>query len=231
MLVSTVTTKNRPIKQTGIADLQGGQGSLAGTGFVADELPSYTYWNPLDKSANITLSGSDLIATATSGIDAAVRAVDKKTAGKWYIEIKDIENASLSSSAGVGLASGSIPLANVFTAVTDTIALLGNGSIFLDEVFIDNITASIVGSTIGIAYDADAHLVWIRENGDDWNGDPDADPAAGLGGIDVSGIDGDGLYPAAGTGDTGDSWQLNAGTTEFEFTRPFGFVGWTTEGS
>ena len=46
-----------------------------------------TTWNPADKSATMTLSGGNLIATGSSWI-AWVRAVDKKTTGKFYWEYK-----------------------------------------------------------------------------------------------------------------------------------------------
>lgn len=43
-------------------------------------------WNPSDKNASITLSGSNRIATAGAGSPIGVRGVTSKSSGKWYIE-------------------------------------------------------------------------------------------------------------------------------------------------
>lgn len=233
MFVGSVTNKRRRVKQLGHTHLVGSIGTarISGFGNVLDEIPLFTWWNPFDKSASITLSHNDLRATANSNTDGSVRAVDGKSSGKWFFEITDVENVSMSSAAGVGLITGGRPLASAFTSGTQGVVLLGNGSVFLDGVFELTLAASIIGSTIGIAYDADDHLVWFRENGDFWNNDANANPETGIGGIDVSIIDANGLWPAAGTGDTGDSWHANFGSTDFAFEKPNGFIGWTTEGS
>lgn len=47
---------------------------------------TYATWNPSDKSANITLSSGNLIATATAVAWKSVRSTLGKSTGKWYRE-------------------------------------------------------------------------------------------------------------------------------------------------
>lgn len=231
MLVCAVSNKPRPSKQSVMTQLQAGVAVVQGFGSVLDELPMFTYWNLLDKSASITLTDNDLTATANSNTNGAVRAVDGKTAGRWYFEVQN-NNVSLSNSAGIGLIDGSTALADIMDNGFG-IVVLGAGSIFLNGVF-QFALGSIVGNNVQIAYDADNQLAWFRRDvsQQDWNDDAGADPTNALGGIDVSGIVGPGgLFPVVGTGDTGNTFTANFGTTPFQFERPDGFTGWTTDGS
>jgi hypothetical protein len=65
--------------------------------------PSVTYatWNSADKAAGITLSGSDLIATASDADVYAVRSTIGKSSGKWYFELT--YTAALSNSTSLGV--------------------------------------------------------------------------------------------------------------------------------
>lgn len=58
-------------------------------------IPVFATWNSSDKSANITLSGSNLIATNTGA--GIVRSTIGKTTGKWYWEVtlNNITNSCL----------------------------------------------------------------------------------------------------------------------------------------
>lgn len=44
-----------------------------------------------------------------------------------------------------------------------------------------------VGSVVGVTVNEATRQVWFRVDGSDWNGDPAADPAAGVGGITIQG--------------------------------------------
>lgn len=227
MLIMSIINQRRAIRAKRSEMQPGAPGFMVGTGFVADEIPFYTYWNEFDKSASITLSNDALTATANSNTDGAVRAVDGKLIGKWYFEIFNTE-ASLTSSDGVGLASGGQPVGGIFFSVNQAVALLGNGSIFLDGSF-QFALGSMTGHLVCIAYDADNHLAWFRIEDGLWNDDVDADPALGIGGIDVSTIDANGLWPACGTGETGVAFTAQFGKDGFTYEKPVGFLGWTVE--
>lgn len=54
------------------------------------------------------------------------------------------------------------------------------------------------GDVVQVALDVDARRLWMRRNGTgDWNNDAGADPAGGVGGLDISGMSGT-LYAYAG---------------------------------
>lgn len=71
------------------------------------------YWNPLDKATEITLSGSNKIATRSTTNNnnwRSVRSVTAHSSGKWYAECtSDVNGASNGSMIfGVGTASANI---------------------------------------------------------------------------------------------------------------------------
>ncbi len=61
---------------------------------------TYATWNASDKSAGITLSGGNLIATATTG-PVGVRSTISKSSGKWYWEIT-VNSNTTNISLGIG---------------------------------------------------------------------------------------------------------------------------------
>lgn len=65
-------------------------------------------WNSADKSANVTLTGSDLIATVTTG-GGMVRGTQGRSAssGEWYAEI-DIGGVDTNSLGGIANSSASL---------------------------------------------------------------------------------------------------------------------------
>jgi hypothetical protein len=54
----------------------------------------------------------------------------------------------------------------------------------------------IVGSVVEICVDIDARLFWLRVSAGNWNGSGTANPATGVGGINIAAMTGT-LYPAA----------------------------------
>jgi hypothetical protein len=62
---------------------------------------TYATWNPADKAAGITLSGSDLIATASDADIYAVRSTIGKSSGKWYFEYTVTAAPANSTSYGI----------------------------------------------------------------------------------------------------------------------------------
>lgn len=224
MLVMSIANRSRGIRGV-LAALQSGPAFLTGTGIVADELPTYTFWNELDMSASISLSDNALRATSLSEDLGCVRALDGKSAGKWYFEVFAQDMAS--SGSGLGLAQGSIPIDTIISDTMGAVVMLGNGGVFFDGNFLFSL-GTLTGNVIPVAYDADAHLVWFQ-NGGDWNDDPLANPSTGVGGIDVSSIDGAGLFPVIGFQLIDQTGVGNFGAGGFFYPKPSGFNSWTTE--
>jgi hypothetical protein len=59
-------------------------------------------WNPSDKSANITLSGSNLVSTLANGTEGMVRATAQAPAGVCVFEVTAGANSNTAITAGVG---------------------------------------------------------------------------------------------------------------------------------
>ncbi len=72
------------------------------------------------------------------------------------------------------------------------------------------------------------HL-WVRKDGGDWNADPTADPATGVGGIDFSPVIPNLVAPIVQGSDT--SQTCNFGQNPFAYSVPSGFMpGWPAAG-
>ena len=80
-----------------------------------------------------------------------------------------------------------------------------------------------------MAIDFTALRVWFRRNNGTWNNGGSADPATGVGGIDVSSLfTGVAAYPSVFLGATSLNFTLNVGATAFAYAIPSGFTaGWT----
>jgi hypothetical protein len=83
------------------------------------------------------------------------------------------------------------------------------------------------GDVIDIALDAGGQLIWIRDNGGNWNGSGTANPATCIGGVSISAITGP-YYAAIGIkgGNVGAQVTANFGATAYSFTAPAGFGNW-----
>jgi hypothetical protein len=164
-------------------------GATAFVGAVPSGFASFApagTWNPADCSASITLSGGNLIATTTTTAAAGVRGNIATSTGKYYCEYTFTtvntnstevgfgkSSAVLSSGSSVGIAwinrTGPITINNVGTGVS-----LGTIS---------------VGGTVSVAIDCTAKLIWFRiAPSGNWNNSGTANPAAGVGGFDISSI-------------------------------------------
>lgn len=75
--------------------------------------PTYTTWNPSDKTVNVTLSGGDLVANSSGYSGGGVRSVIGKSSGKWYWEVTVTTYDDIY--AGVSSAGGSLDPAWYYT--------------------------------------------------------------------------------------------------------------------
>lgn len=188
-----------------------------------------TTWNPSDKSANVTLTGSNLIATA-SGASAWVRAVDKQITGKFYWECRPTVWGN--ANTGVGLCPGALAAPSGASAV-GMCAVFKSGTIWLDGSSTGlTLGARAANDVIGIAVDFGARLAWFRvAAAGNWNGSATANPATGAEGISIPfmgiGIPG---FPLSVMGANLDSITANFGDTAFTGTVPSGFTSGFTAG-
>ena len=182
-----------------------------------------TTWNPADKVASLTLSNGNLTVTSTLLTDAAVRAVGSATTGKYYWEVT-FNTIIDASEAGTGV----IPLSTILTSVgignTGAGGGAANGAIFVNTAFIGINSAISAGGTMGLAFDAGAHLIWFRSSAaGQWNASGTANPATGVGGANL-GAAGVALYPYFRATKSGEVITANFGPAGFVGTVPAGFT-------
>lgn len=191
-----------------------------------------TIWNASDKTASVTLTGSNLTATASTSTQA-VRAADRQVTGKFYWEVT---MTTAGSNYGVGCAIQGAPLATMWATPTSAVIVYNtNGNIWLNNVntgfTVGPLTAG--GLILCIALDAANGLFWARNGAaGNWNGNASNNPATGTGGISILYIGGAAipLYPAACFGAIA-AVTANFGDTAFTGTVPSGFTSGFTAGA
>lgn len=186
-----------------------------------------TTWNPSDKSGGITLSGGNLVATATATGNQGVRAADRQVSGKYYWEITPAVNVT---NQAVGITNGAISIGSIQSSGgvgSVGCAYCNNaGGVFVDgSASLGSIGTWVVGTVIGIALDLDHRLIWFRlGSAGNWNGSAGASPAAGVGGFSVPGIWA--AYPLDVFTNVGanPAHTANFGDSAFAGTVPSGFT-------
>lgn len=196
-----------------------GSMTLLGAGPFSNPVPPGNGWDPARLAAGATIGGGGLTVTFNSGGFTTSQAITGHATGKWYFEV-------LVTTAADGLLG-------VGTHAADLAKYLGEDSFGWGLYRTDgNVLngAAPVGAGPGagagdyqyVAYDADADLIWFGASYiAEWNQDPTADPATGVGGIGMT--SGSTYYPSA-TGKT-DVYVLNVGGSAFNITSvPTGFT-------
>lgn len=186
-----------------------------------------TTWSTTDK-VNVTLSGSNLIATA-SGTNWQLRGKDPKRTGKYYFEMTPTVFAS--GNSFIGLATpGAAP--NLASSAPGCFGVYQGGSIYLGASAAGaSLGAIAANNVVGIAIDLGAALGWMRvAPSGNWNGSASANPATGVGGLSVATLGLGGAfsaYPFAGGTATAESITANFGGGAFSGAVPAGFTsGW-----
>ncbi len=190
-----------------------------------------TQWNSADKTAGITLTGSNLIATQTGGINNAIRAVDRQVTGKFYWECT--YNTAGSASDGVGVANGTLSISGAVSSSAGQCNVNRNGVIQVDATNTGStLGAWASGAVICIAFDCSTTLIWFRLGAAGlWNGSASANPTTGSGGIATKLGLGIPAYPLALLNATSDQITANFGDTAFTGAVPSGYTSGFTAGT
>lgn len=179
-----------------------------------------TTWNPSDKTAGVTLSGGNLIATTSAASDG-VRGAHNQTSGKYYWEYTYTTIATNSFDVGLALSAYNFTSG---TSVGAAFVVRISGTVQINGTSYPSLLGTIAsGARIGVAADFTARLIWFRVTpAGSWNGSGTADPATGAGGLNFSSLNG-ALYPLFIGGST-DACTANFGDTAFGGTVPSGFT-------
>jgi len=166
---------------------------------------TYATWNPADKGAGMTLSGSNL--TATVGTPAMVRSTIGKSSGKWYWEVT---RGSGSSDNVIGIANSSAGLTSYVGSDANGWGYIGSSGQKTNNASAAAFGASYTtGDIIGVALDMDTGQVTMYKNNTSQ-------------GIMYTGLTGT-IYAAFGTGNSGDNVTANFGATALTYSPPGGY--------
>jgi hypothetical protein len=188
-----------------------------------DLTPTFTTtWNPADLSS-VSLDPTKLIATATA-LNAGVRGTVSSGVGKYYCEYTMTVWSSSTTTAGIGLVSAALNSSWVGSVVVSKVGVIWVNGV---STGID-CGSPVQGDTLCIAFDAVNGLFWARINaGGQWNAGGAANPATGVGGINIAAISGP-QYPIGLLFSSGDKITANFGASAFVGAVPSGFTaGWS----
>lgn len=183
-------------------------------------------WNPSDKSSDITLSGSDLIATrVTNG--AGYRAV-RATSGKVYTDNGYFEIAITAMEATapyicVGIGTSAATLSDKVGADAYGWSYYGDsgGRKYNSGTYSAYGTNFAKGDVIGIAFKNGK--LWFAKN-NTWNGSPASDTGEAFSGITGT------LFPMVslydGVGGAVDSITARFKSSSLSYSPPSGFSAW-----
>lgn len=187
-----------------------------------------TIWNVADKSSNVTLSGSNLIATAGSAAQGGVRAVDRQVTGKVYWECTLNTITGAGTGVGVSLAGFTITQNPSTTGVVGSCALVRSGLVHMGSGDVAGVAFGVIpnGTVVCIAYDIGVGTIWFRLGAAGlWNTNAAANPATGVGGILTSGLGSIWpIFPTTWFAGTSDQTTANFGDTAFVGAVPSGFT-------
>lgn len=196
--------------------------------------PMPAIWSPVDASNYLGLTnGNRTVAWNQPGFsNSSVRGFIGKSSGKWVFETV-LDTAQYVS---VGLMSegfetylygnvlgpqeSEFAIALGFGAPDD--ALTYNGTNIL------SLGTLVDGDVIQHAVDLDTRKYWVRKNGGPWNGGapegaPTIDPAAGVGGVDISGLGTGNIYPVGSIFAEGGQITANFAAGQINGSIPAGF--------
>jgi hypothetical protein len=181
--------------------------SIIGRALYLFSAKTYATWNPSDKGTNISLSGSNLIATLNGA--GLVRSTIGKSSGKWYWEVS--WNTSSASQIGTGVATASAGLNAYLGNDVSGYGYYGNAITRNNGGTAAYGASYATGDVIGVALDMDAGTLTFYKNNVSQ-------------GVAYSGLSGT-FYPSVGaTGATSaHTATVNFGATAFTYSPPAGY--------
>ena len=183
-----------------------------------------TTWNSSDKSANVSLSGGNLVATATTSAAGGVRGTAVVNSGKAYFETTITYSSITDNFVGVATLAKSLVTTGAGAAWVD---VFGGWMYINSGANSGNIGNFNSGDVLCTALDLTNQRVWFRRNNGTWNNSGTADPSSNVGGFDVSALfTGIAAYPHAMFSATGMTDTANFGATAFAQTMPSGYSNW-----
>lgn len=214
-------------------------GELTGAGAMSSFTVTYDVAKPTgytqlssDKSAGVTLSGSNLVATTDATNNNFVRCADYwgLSGGLRYFEA--VWAGATGTNDCVGLMFATATGTNLVSNGTGgPVIYRFSGAIWASGVASGTVLGAIAsGDRIGVCVDSFRNLIWFRKNNGNWNNSASASPAHRIGGISTGTANYHVLTPACGfSGTNGNSWTFKFDPSTFTDTMPTGAEGWTVQ--
>ena len=173
-------------------------------------------WNPLDKGSAVTLSNGNLTMSSSSGSNnGGVRATKGVFSGKWYWEIKDIDNNAIPF----------ICISNINASLISQDWAVGSNNIrgyygMNGYKYPGGLTygaAYTTNDVIGVALDMDLGTLTFYKNG----------VSQGVAFTDIKTAVGSTIYPYQSCGGTSGTYSVTAnfGANAFAYAIPTGYLG------
>jgi hypothetical protein len=194
-----------------------------------------TTLDPANSAATLTIYNERLWVTNQLGQNAAnTKATTSKTTGKWVFAAR-LRQWNTGGTMMLGFILTSQSNASQIGTVANSIGLWGDGTVYINATtFASTIGPNAAlsftgGGEVMVATDFDAKLVWFRVGAGNWNNNPSANPATGVGGVSFSATVGT-LVPAFLVGGllatALDIMSVNFGQFAFANAAPSGFAAW-----
>jgi hypothetical protein len=184
------------------------------------------YTNTLDttfNAANQTFSGGNLTTTAIGNSNQNARTLLAFTSGKIYFEATMVV---INGQPGIGIGNANVVAGTYAGSTQSGFTYIANGQVYTNGGSATTLLAFGATDVICVAVDIANKKLWFRKNGLLWNNTAGNDPAANVGGLDLTtllGINGT-VYPQTNVSSTGDQVRINLGATAFAQAVPAGFT-------
>lgn len=193
---------------------------------AAGGAPTFTTLNPSDKSANVTLSGGNLVATGTGA--GNVRSIASHSSGLYYCEftVTALDQA-YAHSIGNGNSSASLTSGPGSPDTNSSAYYSGDPAVYVAGASggTTGVSYGVSGSdVVGMAVDMNNNSIWVRVNGGNWNGSGTANPATNTGGFSLAAISKPWFVITALVSTSASTF--NFGATAYGSAAPAGFGNW-----
>jgi len=188
-------------------------------------VPSY-HWDMLRATFGVTIDSSCLTASG-NGISyqwTHIPSTPLSSTGKLYFEGTVPTGADVDMM--LGIVNGAAPSSAYAGSDANGYSIQsGGGELYggANRGMLSNVPTWSDGDVVCMALDVDHKLLWVRSNSNPWNGSASADPATGIGGLDVSSVNGPVCF-AVSLHNTGTALKANFGATAFAQVVPKGFT-------
>ncbi len=184
-----------------------------------------TIFDAAHTGANITLSGGSLVATvSTGGSFVNTVSTNRQTTGKYYFEI--VATLVNGNDWGFGLSNSSMSNTDFLGHTADAFGIFKNGDYWINNV---QHSASFIswgtGDRINVAVDIGASLIWLSHNNSGiWNNNVVNDPATGVGGFSIAGLNANSYGPGFDASTLNSAVTAHFSSASWISAAPSGFI-------